>query len=173
MRIGERLALAVRATGQSLRDFSALVDVPYRTLQDYVGGQREPRADILAQICTRSRVSPGWLLLGEGEKLRASAGRVGASPGDGADGPPLDAGESVSLEVRDDPTAPARTSDGAPDSRLAHRIGALRGLLEQLDPGHSDAILAAALARATDAQRLAELEQAVSKIAKPRPKKRA
>lgn len=76
MSVGARLATAVQASGDTLRAFAARADVPYRTIQNYLGGQRAPHSDVLAQICTRTGICCHWLLTGEGQMYRSRADRV-------------------------------------------------------------------------------------------------
>lgn len=114
--------------------------------------------DRVIPLAGSRNVSVDWLVSGEGD--RAPAGSQAE-----------DEGEYLPLEAQSGPSP--GISDGPSDQLLRYRLDALAGLLVQLDPGHSEAILSAAFARATDAQRLAELEQAVASLPKPRHKKRA
>lgn len=138
MRIGERLKQAHIALGISLSELAAVTGVPYRTIQSYMLLEREPRADILAQICARSRISPAWLLLEELPMLRPAGGISGSVP------------------TVDQPVCPEADSH--------RRLDALAGILANIDPGSREAILADSFARASTAQRLAELRLAVEKL---------
>jgi transcriptional regulator with XRE-family HTH domain len=64
--IAQRLQRLVEHAG-GIKAAADATGVPYRTWQNYVGGQRKPQAEILAQICTRLGVNGHWLLTGEGE----------------------------------------------------------------------------------------------------------
>lgn len=97
-----------------------------------------------------------WLLTGEGEMRR---------PAQGASAAPAAAGVA---ELFAAVPAPAGAVSPAVPPGLERRIDALSGVLAQLDPAHSDEILAHALSRATDAQRLAVLEQALLDLAPAR-----
>ena len=66
MRISDRLKKLVEFSGLNLREFSEKVEIPYRTLQDYISGKREPGVANLEKIATHMRVSLNWLILGEG-----------------------------------------------------------------------------------------------------------
>ncbi len=48
--IGTRLRRLLRLRGQSIREFSEATGVPYRTLQDYLGGKAKPGAEQLGRI---------------------------------------------------------------------------------------------------------------------------
>jgi len=109
--------------------------------------QSRPYAECM-RVAKEQGVSLDWLLMGVGDM------RSGARP----EPPP------PAAEIEDDEAA---------GSSLHYRIAALTGLLGQLEPGDSDAILTAALSRATEAQRLAALERAVQKFSEKRPRKRA
>lgn len=106
------------------------------------------------RVAAERGVSLDWLLLGIGEMSRAA--------------PAAAAEEAATNRVADETDAAAWSTPAQPPARkeFGQRLVALAGLLEQLDPEHSEAIIADALSRATDAQRLAKLEQAIQQIKK-------
>lgn len=64
MSIGNRLRAAIEQQGGSIKDFSRRSGIPYRTLQNYLSGERLPGADALVQIA-RQGIDVNWMLTGE------------------------------------------------------------------------------------------------------------
>ena len=165
MSVGYRLAIAVRATSGSLRAFATATGVPYRTIQNYVGGQRSPQADVHAQICTRRGISADWLLTGEGEMRRDRPAGAGC-----ATGPPDLPGTAVRGLLRAAIEVAAETcgEDGVRESRerygVAHGLADLAAILADLPTDAATGIIAEALSRASSARELARLRQAVADI---------
>ena len=135
----DRLAAAIGANNDA--DLARALGMSTSDFAQRKGRRKVPWERVITLAGSRS-VSVDWIVSGVGEE--ASAGLHGGR------GEPASERGSESIV----PAVPQ-------EHPLAHRIGALAGLLVQLDPEHSDAILADALARATDAQRLNALEQAV------------
>lgn len=71
MDIPTRLRNAIQALGISITEAAERSGIPYRSWQNYLSGEREPKASALSQICTRLGISGGWLLTGMGEMLVA------------------------------------------------------------------------------------------------------
>ena len=65
MRISERLKLICEHKGWKIKEFAELTGLPYRTLQGYVGGEREPNAEGMTAIA-KVGVNLNWLVGGEG-----------------------------------------------------------------------------------------------------------
>ncbi|GER92306.1 XRE family transcriptional regulator [hot springs metagenome] len=64
----KRLKIAVEQTTKgNLKQFALKCNIPYRTLQSYISGEREPGASNLFKIATQLCISIDWLLTGEGE----------------------------------------------------------------------------------------------------------
>ena len=146
MGIPERLKQIVSAYGSDLKAFSRHVDVPYRTLQNYLLGKRaRPRHDILERICTRSGTDLRWLLTGEGT-MREPDRQPDVLPDVASWLPPDLAGQEK-------------------------RVTALLALLAEIPVEARDAILDECFARATTAQQLDELRQAVSAMGREQKKK--
>jgi len=134
-----RLATAIGASSDA--DLARALGISTSDFAQRKGRRKVPWDRVILLAGARS-VSVDWIVSGIGAEACASQqGRQSAAP----------------IERASEPIVPPVPQEHP----LAHRIGALAGLLVQLDPGHSDAILADALARATDAQRLSALEQAV------------
>lgn len=66
MDIHERIKFAINARFQSMKAFSDIAELPYATIQGYVGGTRKPGADALATIVQVTGVSALWLLTEQG-----------------------------------------------------------------------------------------------------------
>ncbi len=66
----ERLRQALDARGLKITEAAELTGIPYRSMQNYLRGEREPGADALTAITTRLGISTDWLLTGEGGMYR-------------------------------------------------------------------------------------------------------
>ncbi|MEK8017153.1 MAG: helix-turn-helix transcriptional regulator [Candidatus Parabeggiatoa sp.] len=67
MSISKRLREIIDTKGMNLTEFSKVTEIPYRTLQNYVSGERPIKIDILTKIYTQTGISLSWLLTGKGE----------------------------------------------------------------------------------------------------------
>lgn len=74
MVIGDRIKELAADKGLIIEDFSNLIDVKYRTVQNYIGGVSLPKGDFLIALNEKLGVSPTWLLTGIGDKFTSSAG---------------------------------------------------------------------------------------------------
>ncbi|MCA6927773.1 helix-turn-helix domain-containing protein [Pectobacterium versatile] len=66
MGIKERLREAMEAHGFNIKELSEKVGIPYRSLQNYLRGEREPNTEALIAIGTQMGISIDWLLTGRG-----------------------------------------------------------------------------------------------------------
>jgi len=147
----ERLARAVGVRHDA--DLARLLGISTSDFSQRKGRGKVPWDRIIGVANLRS-ISVDWLLTGIGEMSRAApAAAVDEARADAV------AEESGGEELPTSAQPPARKEFG-------RRLAALAGLLDQIDPDHSEAIIADALSRATDAQRLAELEQAIQQFKK-------
>ena len=69
MSIKERLREAMDAKGLTIKALSDLSKIPYRSLQNYLRGEREPNAEALVSLSTHLNISIDWLLTGKGEAV--------------------------------------------------------------------------------------------------------
>lgn len=65
MRISERLKSICEQKNWKIKDFAELTGLPYRTMQGYIGGEREPNAEGMTAIA-KVGVNLNWLVCGEG-----------------------------------------------------------------------------------------------------------
>ncbi len=65
MSIKERLREAMDAKGLTIKALSDLSKIPYRSLQNYLRGEREPNAEALVALSTHLNISIDWLLTGK------------------------------------------------------------------------------------------------------------
>lgn len=63
--VSDRLEAAIKETGLSLKEFALKCDIPYRTLQSYIAGEREPGAINLNKISTIVHASLDWIITGK------------------------------------------------------------------------------------------------------------
>lgn len=70
MGIGLRIRRAVEARNLSLKEAAKACDFSYSSLQNWVGGLREPRPEALIALGSQLGVSIDWLLTGEGPMFR-------------------------------------------------------------------------------------------------------
>ena len=69
MSIKERLREAMDAKGLTIKALSDLSKIPYRSLQNYLRGEREPNTEALVALGTHLNISIDWLLTGTGEAV--------------------------------------------------------------------------------------------------------
>ena len=69
MSISERLRQVCEAKNWKITDFAEQAGIAYRTLQGYVGGEREPNAEGMTGIA-KAGVNLNWLVSGEGEMFQ-------------------------------------------------------------------------------------------------------
>ena len=72
MSINNRLREVMEYKGLSIKAFAELLDVPYRTLQNYLLNERDPSAEVLIKISDVLKVDLNWLMCGKGEMFYQS-----------------------------------------------------------------------------------------------------
>ena len=72
MSISNRLREVMEYKGLNIKAFAELLDVPYRTLQNYLLNERDPNAEILTKIGDVLNVDLNWLMLGKGMMFRST-----------------------------------------------------------------------------------------------------
>jgi bacteriophage CI repressor helix-turn-helix domain len=70
MSISNRLREVMEYKGLSIKAFAELLDMPYRTLQNYLLNERDPSAEVLIKISDVLNVDLNWLMCGEGGMFR-------------------------------------------------------------------------------------------------------
>ena len=68
--VKSRLERAIELSGSNYKEFALKCGIPYRTLQSYLSGEREPGAINLTRIATIVHISIDWLLTGQGDMIR-------------------------------------------------------------------------------------------------------
>lgn len=71
MSISNRLREVIEYKGLNIKAFAKLLDMPYRTLQNYLLSERDPSAEVLIKISDVLNVDLNWLIRGEGEIFRS------------------------------------------------------------------------------------------------------
>lgn len=66
MRISDRLKLVCEHKNWKIKDLAELTGLPYRTMQGYIGGEREPNAEGMSAIA-KAGINLNWLVSGNGE----------------------------------------------------------------------------------------------------------
>ena len=69
MCISERLRQVCEAKNWKITDFAEQTGIAYRTMQGYIGGEREPNAEGMTGIA-KAGVNLNWLVSGEGEMFQ-------------------------------------------------------------------------------------------------------
>lgn len=131
--VGGRLLLARSSLSLTQPQFADALGLSLRGYQNYERDERGPSEELIRAAWGTFGIDPVWLLTGTGAMLRAATEDA-------------------------EPAAPRLPGALAGHER---RIGALLDVLGKLDPESREAILTDALSRATTAQRLSVLEQAV------------
>ncbi|AHG74522.1 Transcriptional regulator [Mannheimia sp. USDA-ARS-USMARC-1261] len=72
MSISNRLREVMEYKGLNIKAFAELLDVPYRTLQNYLLNERDPSAEVLIKVSDVLNVDLNWLMLGKGDMFRSS-----------------------------------------------------------------------------------------------------
>ncbi|WP_281773732.1 helix-turn-helix domain-containing protein [Haemophilus parahaemolyticus] len=72
MSINNRLREVMEYKGLSIKAFAELLDVPYRTLQNYLLNERDPSAEVLIKVSDVLNVDLNWLMRNEGEMFYSS-----------------------------------------------------------------------------------------------------
>ena len=78
MCISERLRQVCEAKNWKIKDFAEQTGIAYRTLQGYVGGEREPNAEGMTAIA-KAGVNLNWLVSGEGEMFQTATQEIAMS----------------------------------------------------------------------------------------------
>ncbi|KEZ17238.1 HTH-type transcriptional regulator immR [Glaesserella parasuis] len=73
MSINNRLREVMEYKGLNIKAFAELLNVPYRTLQNYLLNERDPSAEVLIKISDVLNVDLNWLMRGKGEMLYSAA----------------------------------------------------------------------------------------------------
>lgn len=66
MCISERLKQVCELKNWRIKDFAEMTGLPYRTMQGYIGGEREPNAEGMTAIA-KVGINLNWLVSGTGE----------------------------------------------------------------------------------------------------------
>lgn len=66
MSINNRLREVMEYKGLNIKAFAELLNVPYRTLQNYLLNERDPSAEVLIKISDVLNVDLNWLMCGKG-----------------------------------------------------------------------------------------------------------
>lgn len=72
MSISNRLREVMEYKGLNIKAFAELLDVPYRTLQNYLLNERDPSAEVLIKVSDVLNVDLNWLMLGKGDMFYSS-----------------------------------------------------------------------------------------------------
>lgn len=78
MCISKRLRQVCEAKSWKIKDFAEHTGISYRTLQGYVGGEREPNAEGMAAIA-KAGVNLNWLVSGKGDMFQSKENNSGIS----------------------------------------------------------------------------------------------
>lgn len=67
-----KFAISNYAVGAiTYKSFASLIDIPYRTLQNYLSGERSPNLEALEKLA-KNGINIHWLITGEGTPYRAT-----------------------------------------------------------------------------------------------------
>lgn len=73
MGINDRIRMAIEARELSLKEAAKRCGLSYSSLQNWVGGIREPRPEALIALGSHLGISIDWLLTGDGAMLRGTS----------------------------------------------------------------------------------------------------
>ena len=60
--IGDRLKISLKLRGISQAEFAKRLNITQTTMNRYIKGSRQPKADTIVEICTELGISSDWLL---------------------------------------------------------------------------------------------------------------
>lgn len=72
MGISSRLREVMESKGLNIKAFAEQLNIPYRTLQNYLLHSRDPSAEVLIKVSETLDVNLNWLMRGEGEMFNCS-----------------------------------------------------------------------------------------------------
>lgn len=72
MSISSRLKEVMEYKGFNIKAFAELLEMPYRTLQNYLLNERDPSAEVLIKVSDVLNVDLNWLMRGEGDMFYRS-----------------------------------------------------------------------------------------------------
>jgi transcriptional regulator with XRE-family HTH domain len=72
MSVKIRLRQFIDTEGMKIVEAAERSGIPYRSMQNYLSGDRDPGVDALTAMNTRLGVSVDWLLTGEGDRHRST-----------------------------------------------------------------------------------------------------
>jgi transcriptional regulator with XRE-family HTH domain len=70
MTIQDRLKQIIKNKRLKITEFANICDIPYRSVQGYLRGERMLGGNTIIKICTQLNINPNWLLMGQGEIYR-------------------------------------------------------------------------------------------------------
>lgn len=70
MNISKQLNLLIKLKQLTIKDFAEQCDIPYRSMYNYVRGDREPNLDALYKISQTFNVNLNWLITDQGEMFK-------------------------------------------------------------------------------------------------------
>ena len=80
MSINVRLRKILDYINMNIKDFSSCTNLAYRTVQNYLSGDRKPDADGLFKISTHLGINLNWLLTGVGSPFIEEAAESPSEP---------------------------------------------------------------------------------------------
>jgi transcriptional regulator with XRE-family HTH domain len=67
MTIQDRLKQIIKSKRLKITEFANICDIPYRSVQGYLYGERMLGGNAIIKICAQLNVNPNWLLMNKGE----------------------------------------------------------------------------------------------------------
>lgn len=67
MGIEERIRDIINAQNMTVKGFAEAMDIPLRTLHNYLSGNRDPSAEFLIKLSNKLNINLNWLLINKGE----------------------------------------------------------------------------------------------------------
>ncbi|KMK50995.1 hypothetical protein RO21_08860 [[Actinobacillus] muris] len=76
MNISDRLNQLIELKKLNIKDFAEQCDIPYRSMYNYVRGEREPNLEALSKIGQTFNVNLNWLITGNGEIFKGVSNKL-------------------------------------------------------------------------------------------------
>lgn len=71
MNISERLNQFIKLNEFTIKGFAEQCGIPYRSMYNYVRGEREPNLEALSKMSQTFNLDLNWFITGEGEMLKS------------------------------------------------------------------------------------------------------
>ena len=80
MSISQRLKRIIEYKNLNIKEFDELSGIPYRSVQNYLRHEREPKNAVLMKLHSRSDINLNWVVSSKGEMFSSEIGTPNLTP---------------------------------------------------------------------------------------------